>query len=631
MSFMLAEEASESMGVAIAGTLLGAVSFNLILFYLINHSDPDMRKYSYEVINGTVSIFAAVLIFQTFNDLVETYIFHKREGEEEGSVSKEFESVVDFAHMLIWFIILQLSLATISGAIGSPPKNISKMELNMKSIAQLLAHLTGFASINAWGSLQQLDVFKASPLMSFAVVPISCFGQFLLQRITSKIRTWVSLSDDKSIDEFERAWEEETQEAENDVMGLTLSFNLTQASRFALTGFLPNQEGKVPRSVMIRTNNADVLKLYGVGLISVSIMVVLFMRTRHGHHHGEHEHDSKTEPLLAGLEAGESNAVVAHGHGGHGEGEKKEGESEEEEEEEDLVERMQEALIITFSMGFAWCMFFGTRGFFASNPLLSDGMLQAVVLTMVISFCSFACIRLLDILADMDCTGDTTDEAIKQTIKAISILVGFAWEQCFDEAVGVLASATPEPHAAKMLLALFCVIIIVPAWRLYLLPMALKDGWKFGFVVDEEEIEEKFASIQSHLLEKQKSRQEGIFSNVLSAADREELLRLRGETQDLRKSNEQLESELTKLRTSSAAAASPPCRTAIAGGTAPTPNGVAAGGAANGVPQRSAYTTPQRRPLTSQIHAQIDTLEQLTQSLVGAFEKGTSPSKASPN
>merc|ERR1712232_1464594 len=37
----------------------------------------------------------------------------------------------------------------------------------------------------------------------------------------------------------------------------------------------------------------------------------------------------------------------------------------------------------------------------------------------------------------------------------------------------------------KVTLGLACVIIVVPAWRLYLLPMSKMNGWKLGFVIDE--------------------------------------------------------------------------------------------------------------------------------------------------
>jgi len=140
--------------------------------------------------------------------------------------------------------------------------------------------------------------------------------------------------------------------------------------------------------------------------------------------------------------------------------------------------------------------------YFSRFEALADPMLNAVCLTMLVSFVCLSVIRLLDIIADDDRTGDNVDDAIKQIIKAIGILVGFGWEQCFDQAVVSLSSATSDPHISKLVLGLFCVSIVTPAWKWYLLPMALKDGWKFGFVIDMDCPAERFEDIVSHLDEK---------------------------------------------------------------------------------------------------------------------------------
>ena len=84
---------------AIAVTLFGAISPQLSLYYLTHHPDDDMRKYSYEIINATVSIFLAVLVFQSFNDMLETFFL---EGK-----SLEFVVLDDMLHLLVWFWILQ--------------------------------------------------------------------------------------------------------------------------------------------------------------------------------------------------------------------------------------------------------------------------------------------------------------------------------------------------------------------------------------------------------------------------------------------------------------------------------------------------------------------------------------------
>ena len=67
---------------------------------------------------------------------------------------------------------------------------------------------------------------------------------FILQGVTNGIRDKISASDDGEKDEFEELWDEHCEDAENDVLGLALSFTAVSALRFWITGCLPNQEGK---------------------------------------------------------------------------------------------------------------------------------------------------------------------------------------------------------------------------------------------------------------------------------------------------------------------------------------------------------------------------------------------------
>jgi hypothetical protein len=75
-------------------------------------------------------------------------------------------------------------------------------------------------------------------------------------------------------------------------------------------------------------------------------------------------------------------------------------------------------------------------------------------------------------------------ESIIVVIKGTGIFIGFAWEQCFDVALESLSTVMVAPHVSKMLLAVGCAVIIVPAWRWWILPMVISEGWRFGFVID---------------------------------------------------------------------------------------------------------------------------------------------------
>ena len=86
----------------------------------------------------------------------------------------------------------------------------------MRSV--LFSHVAGFATINAWGSLQQ-KFFNASCWQALLVVPMGSVGLLIAYHIFDLIREHIAQMDDGEKDEYEEKWDEETEEAENDVAG----------------------------------------------------------------------------------------------------------------------------------------------------------------------------------------------------------------------------------------------------------------------------------------------------------------------------------------------------------------------------------------------------------------------------
>lgn len=430
------------MSVAVGATILGAMCFMMALFCLTNHKDPDMRKYTYEAVSTTISIFAAVLVFQTVNQVVEANLLDGK--------SMEYQLLVDTLHMLSWYVLLQAWLAWTSGAIGEAPKSLDEVEINMKCYGVILAHLTGFASINAWVTMQHLEFFAATPMRSLLVIPIGALSQFLLQRVTDNVRWRVSMMDDGEEDEFEALWNETSEEAENDVMGLSISFCAAQALRFLISGVLPDNEGKESWSDATSHTFSQVGMIWAVAVFFVLLIIaaVMAMPENPGH----------------------------------------------------LMKRTINTVVICACASFAWCAFFGSRWCVASVPLFqTQMMLINAILALSLSVVCFFVVRLLDLLVDMDCTGDDIDHALIMVIGAVGILIGFSWEQCFDEAILSVASVAPDDTELliRVFLTVFCIMVIVPAWKWWILPMVQKEGWRYGFVVMHEE--KKWDEIIEHL------------------------------------------------------------------------------------------------------------------------------------
>lgn len=425
--------AHDVMSVAISATLTGAIIFVMAMFYLLNHADADIRRYSYEILDTTISIFSGILLFQGIHDVLNTYVLER--------LTLQWKFVANLLHMLCWLALLQLTLASFTGVLGPriyKPTSKKKTTMNVKCWSVLLAHITGFASLNAWGTLQQAAFFKQLPGMELMVVPIAVCFLLVIQRITDVIREWVSLRGDQHKDKYELMWDENVEEAENDVMGFTTSFLLVQAARGYIYGKLPSASGEELESTVSTHNGSQVIQLCGVGLLFVVLVVI------------------------------EMHGKLTRGWNG----------------------RFFVAMLTATCMGFAWSVFFATLWYLGTFPFLATNIvLLSVVQAVGLSILSFATIFALDWLADQDWTGEEFDKDIALIIGAIGFLVGFSWEQCFHHATHALSHHVHMQAGGKLLFSIMCLLIILPAWRFYILPMVIQQGWRFGFVPDQNTVQ----------------------------------------------------------------------------------------------------------------------------------------------
>lgn len=465
--------------------LLGSVGFVMLLFYFVNWQDDDIRRYSWSIISTTVSIFTAVLLFHGLNDAILKIL-----GEHGVEHHGFFFVGICYSFFLCWFAAMHVMIRhetntltsyapanlneeswTIANAMrwdyGMPVEtkyvrkpdakrsiadinnvemfvmkiksNKNKMERRTVAVRTLFSHMTGFACIHAGGALQQTPPFSANPFMAFmAVVLNRAFLTFLFKSTESKegarlmkdAEAKKDVSDEEGdADAHETCVEmcrEEVVEAENDVASLSTSFLLVQSMRFCLTGVLPDGEGLEEPPIPISLNQE--LSLYLLGLICMAIVMVL---------------------LRSGLSAKYRQLGV-----------------------------MQN----TLGMSLSWCGFWGSRWVVSQNETLErlkagpESMEGRILLALILSGASLAVIFVLDHIEDNAKTISPDKESrremslvIQNFISALSILVGFSWEHCFDFALEGVASKTPRPSIAKFVLCGCVGIVITPAWRRYIL------------------------------------------------------------------------------------------------------------------------------------------------------------------
>lgn len=457
-----AEQDFNEVDLAIGCCLLGAVVMIMVMFWFVNNDDPDFRYYTWMTISLTTSIFVSVFSYDCIKGLIE-YMIRGR--------SRSIFILASLGQTIMYFTFMQAVVWYESGMWDdkifdstrlkiqdqvevrySIPEQIEDRKSKMRCWAAIGAHMAAFASINLGGYFQHGAIFRGRPLLCFAIIPVFFFGHTTVCRFCfwlrcleeedlDEINTYEApcdSDDDRTentgflyLDQRQHAerwaranFSSTIDEAERDIPALCVSFLSMQAIRFNVSGVMPNNLGvEIGDHVHAQWENA-VLMAVCVGCI-VLLTVFVFCR----------------------------NVFNWEGH----------------------IKRMLDVLEGTCAMMVAWgILFYFKWEIRRSFPEAGDPNTNAsrVILATMVTFLSFFSIYVLDKLADMDCTGEITDKAIYRVIESFGILTGFSWEQAFDggtEAIAWFTRAYLEPAFTETILAMIVALIVLPAWRRYIL------------------------------------------------------------------------------------------------------------------------------------------------------------------
>lgn len=458
------EEEFTPVDVGCSWTLIGSLFFTMVMFYFVNYPDDDIKRYTWSIINTTLSIFTAVLTFQGIDDLVMHVAVTPVLGAFPSGWRQIARVMIGFLIFLAWYVFALLAIALASGMFkqdddaqngkmwvisdfmrgdhgttikhsqlvqGCRSKGIAAVngvevfvasravvhesyETRTKCWSTLFAHMAGFAMISAGGDLQNAPFFSDQPATSWLAILVCIFfliGIFSLSELLYARHRG---------SEFKALFVEGSIEAEDDIICLAVSFMMVQSMRFTITGTLPSKLGLYHKQ---ETETSQTEGLYVMGVLSAVMLVVAAMGMSR----------SRVKNLVVG----------------------------------------------TFSMGFAWAFLFATRSLFDSwsflqsrkiSPLTIEG---PIVLAMTLSLFACMIIVILDRFEDnLHDDADDIHKALKNIITGLSILcilIGFTWEHTFDGCVEAISSLFSDPLAIKLFLTFLIVLIVVPAWRKYIL------------------------------------------------------------------------------------------------------------------------------------------------------------------
>jgi len=431
--------AHEEMTFAVSAMLVSAVCFVMGLFYMVNFPDEDIQYYTYHTVGLAISLFSALLIFAA----LKSAISHK-------FLEGDLTILASLLHALFWLCAMQVGAAYFSGAVfWSSPK--SPLELNpdrsddgrslhewrkrrrdVKCWVGILSHLSALGMMDLLGRVQQTAWFAQSPETALLIVPIGFVSNMALFRSVDLVRRFISMADDE-ITFAEEMWNEASMRGENEVVSLALSFLTLQAVQFKIVGQMPNVRGAFPVVLARKCGAPEIAWLLGFAGI-VTMLILIFASLSH---------------TLGTIS----------------------------------VDRWLLILTEYAMMLFAWSCLFAIK--IVSWIILPDIPPESIVIhitsALMASLLAFAAVFVVDKVADHVPPEHPLYHMLLHVIMANGFLVGSSWKTSFSIAINQVGKMLGSKGVAlNLTLTFLMVLVVLPAYRLYMIPVIANKGQKLA-------------------------------------------------------------------------------------------------------------------------------------------------------
>jgi hypothetical protein len=409
------KEPISKVDLSLAWMLMGAVCFVMTLFYLANSKQKWIHLGTWSTLNLTLSIFVAIMIYGDLSSLV-FYLVGVGKGESLATL------FVAMALFLGLFLLSDLSLFYAKGHFTR-----TGFRKEMAAIGELMAHMTAFAAMCAFGHLQEMPSIKGNHFLVTLVVVAAGAIILILDFITEKLRDKIVMQDGQ-VDNDEKQWEEHAEETQNDVFGMCTGFLMMQALRLYITGEMQSVEPSEPPATVSHWQVICIL------LASVLCAVASFWNTKNLNRI-RREWGEKLNPHFL---------------------------------------RFMRIFNLSLSMCMGFCLLywgdwalyttFGFKGTRMCGLLLVALFLTAVTVMLIFG---------------LDAVGSHLEEgrgrrSIRNLHLALGVVVGFSWEKCFDLAVEHILESAGEEHEAiyRVLVSGLSLATVLPAWLWYVIEKA---------------------------------------------------------------------------------------------------------------------------------------------------------------
>mmetsp|Transcript_41649 Transcript_41649/g.114904 ORF Transcript_41649/g.114904 Transcript_41649/m.114904 type:complete len:544 (-) Transcript_41649:262-1893(-) len=432
---------------AVACTLQGSIFFIMGFFHLLSHWSPRIRRHAWGVLNTTVSIFAAVLCFQTLNFVLGQLT--TRFGPEHHAHRFVVTVAVDYAHFILWFLVMHGAIAKVTIWECATKRDDKGAVQVAKSWTTLLAHMTGFAALKAGEQVQELENLSGLGQLAFLGMHVGLL--FVLFRVSDFARSIFPVKGEAA-----EVWEDGAAEAENDVAALSLSLLMVRSIRYGIAGVF--QENDMMEIMFVTEGFVQLwvtLLLLAAALFLLVSVALWFARN--------------------GAECEKQTTMEFHAHNGV-------------DALSFYLQRWVVIMHISCIMSSAWCLMdsgmwlvmLAFRGAHLSE-MGPHSAVQCTTLAVIVSLSSFLMLLVIDKLDRTDSASDETRRVIGSLTKSLGLVVGFSWERSFDCSVDVLTEFLTEeggfwiPIFAQLGITGALAVVVVPIWRTHILDRLEKE------------------------------------------------------------------------------------------------------------------------------------------------------------
>jgi hypothetical protein len=436
--------------------LLGSVLCIMSVFYLVNSEQKGVRHGAFRVLNMTLSIFVAVLMYGGVRHALLASIhegFCETRSNQMCSSGILAEVCITLGLFIFLFVGTHMLLFRVNKWQGDDNSGH-----HVAAWATVMGHLSAFAAMYGFAdslkvpAIQEYGVWGCLGVIIFAFITLVVL-MHVMDRVMERVVEDESSDAGQMISAREAHWIERCEETDDDVFSLSISFLLVVLIRFSIRGrFMPYQAGQV--GDVTQEDSWTLLAYVFLFLVLTTVGGALMMK-----YAGTY--------LKTIMDQAESRAKSP------------------------LVIRTCTLIQHVNSMTTAWLLLFWSewqmylQGW--ENTVIGGCILQAIILTLS----SFCMVYVLVYFEDQMPT-KLAKRALKSLELALGILVGFSWERAFDVAFEEVDHyLRHHQHVSRTLgslealtLTLLLIAIVGPAWRLYILPKALtvEDPFEKGLV-----------------------------------------------------------------------------------------------------------------------------------------------------